>query len=401
MLRRPIVLFLLMNTLAHAADWPQFNGPSANCASPETGINKDWKRVQPKEVWRIALGDAGYGGPSVAGGKLFIVDHKEGTDILRAVDCNIGKDAWTLEYPNPGPEEDYGFTRSTPLCSEGNVYVLSRHGQLICANDKGQKVWSKDLVADFQGKRPHFFYSHSPIADGNHLVVCPGGPNAAVVCLDKATGKEIWRGGGSEPGGYCTPVVATLNGKKQYVVFTGVSVMGVDAENGKLVWSHPWRTQFDLNIATPVINGDTVFISSDYNHGCALLSIAGEKVSVVWENKLMATHFNSPLLADGCYYGNSGNSTKPGEMVCLDAKTGNACWAQAGYEAGGIISVDGVLLALAGRTGELVMIKTDRQAYKELGRIKGLGGQSWTAPIVADGKVFIRNREALMCLSLK
>ena len=401
-MRRWIVIFVFfLNACACAADWPQLNGPAANCSSPETGIVKEWRRGVPKEAWRVTLGDQGFGGPSVAGGKLYIVDHKEGTDILRAIDINIGKDAWTLEYPNPGPEEEYGFTRATPLFSDGRIYVLSRHGQLICSDDKGQKQWSKDLVADFQGKRPMFFYSHSPVADGNHLIVCPGGPNAAMVCLDKTTGKEIWRGGGSDPGGYCTPVVATINGKKQYVVFTGVSVIGVDAENGKLIWSHPWRTQFDLNIATPVINGDTVFISSDYNHGCALLGIAGDKVNVVWENKLMATHFNSPLLIDGCYYGNSGNATKAGELVCLDARTGNACWAQPGYEAGGIITVDGVLLALNGRTGELVMLKIDKQGFKELARNRGLGGQSWTAPIYADGKLFIRNREALLCLNMK
>ena len=400
-MRSLIVPLLLTASLAGAADWPQFNGPSANCSSPETGINKEWRRALPKEVWRITLGDHGYGGPSVADGKLFIVDHKENTDILRAVDINIGKDAWTFEYPNAGPEEEYGYTRSTPVISENKVYVLSRHGLLQCVDSKGQKVWSKDLVADFQGKRPFFYYSHSPLVDSNHLVVCPGGANAAMVCLDKTSGKEIWRGGGSEPGGYCTPVLAVLNGKKQYVVFTGVSVIGVDAENGKLVWRHPWRTQFDLNIATPVISGDTVFISSDYDHGCALLSIAGEKVNVVWENKLMATHFNSPLLTDGCYYGNSGNATKAGEMVCLDAKTGNACWAQQGFEAGGIISVDGVFFALNGRTGELLMIKPDRQRYTEIGHMRGLGGQSWTAPIFADGKLFIRNRDGLACFNLK
>jgi outer membrane protein assembly factor BamB len=398
---RRLVLFLFLLQAAHAADWPQFNGPAANCTSPETGINKEWRKSLPKDLWRITLGDHGYGGPSVANGKLYIVDHKEGIDVLRAVDITIGKDAWTLEYPNAGPEDEYGFTRSTPLYSDGKIYVLSRHGLLLCADDKGQKLWTRDLVADFQGKRPNFYYSHSPAVDGNHLIVCPGGPNTAMVCLDKSNGKEIWRGGGSEEGGYCTPVVGTINGKKQYVVFTGLNAIGVDAETGKLIWSQPWRTQFDLNIASPVVSGDTVFISSDYNKGCALLSIAGDKVNVLWENKLMATHFNSPVLLDGCYYGNSGNATKPGEMVCLDAKTGNACWSQPGYEAGGIISVDGVNFALNGRTGELVMFKIDRQAYHETGHLRGLGGQSWTAPIFADGKLFIRNRDALLCINMK
>ena len=385
-----------------AADWPQFNGPNRDCVSPETNINKEWRKQPPKELWRISLGDHGYGGPCAARGKLFIVDHKENDDVLRAIDATIGKEAWSLSYPDPGPEQEYGFTRSTPAYSDGKLYVLSRLGLLLCVDvEKGEKLWSKDIVADFQGRRPIYFYSHSPVVEGNHVIVCPCGPGANVVCLDKTNGNEVWRGGGDDAGGYCTPAVGKLAGKKQYVMFTGVSVIGVDAENGKLLWSHPWRTQFDLNIATPVINGETVFVSSDYNKGCALLNLAGGKPAVLWENKLMQTHFNSPFFFDNAFFGNSGNATRPGDLVCLDSRTGNANWDQQGFETGGLLYVDGTILALNGRTGDLYMLKADNKQFSILSRIKPLGGQSWTAPILADGKLYIRNRDALVCLNLK
>jgi outer membrane protein assembly factor BamB len=394
-------LLLIAAPALLAADWPQYNGPNGDCSTPETGINKDWGHNRPKEIWRISLGDHGYGGPSMAAGKLFIVDYKDGEDILRAVDVNIGKDAWSLHYPDPGPEQEYGFTRSTPLYSDGKVYALSRHGLLVCADvEKGEKLWSRDLVADFQGRKPTYFYSHSPIIDGEHLIVCPCGPGANLVCLDRKTGKEIWRGGGDEPAGYCTPVVAKLDGKKQYVLLTGVSVIGVDANTGAQLWSHPWRTQFNLNIATPVINGETVFVSSDYGKGCALLNLAGGKPAVLWENKLMQTHFNTPILFENSYIGNSGNATKPGDLVALDAKSGNAVFAQPGFEAGGFIEVEGMLILLNGRSGEVLLAKVDR-GLREFGRMRLLGGQSWTAPILADGKLFVRNREALVCINLK
>ena len=400
-MRYALLAFLLAPAFLSGADWPQFNGPNGDCASSETGINKDWMRNRPKELWRIALGDHGFGGPSAAGGKLFIVDYKDGEDILRAIDVNIGKDAWSLHYPNPGPEQEYGFTRSTPLYSDGKVYALSRHGLLVCADvEKGEKLWSRDLVADFQGRKPAYFYAHSPVVDGEHLIVCPCGPGANVVCLDKKTGNEIWRGGGDEPGGYCTPIVAKLGGKKQYVVFTGVSVIGIDPTNGAQVWSHPWRTQYNLNIATPAVSGDTVFVSSDYGKGCALLNLAGGKPALVWENKLMQTHFNTPVLFEGSFIGNSGNATKSGDLVGLDAKTGNAVFDQQGFEAGGLLSVEGCLIVLNGHSGDVSLVKVEK-GLRDLGRIRPLSGQSWTAPILADGRLFVRNRDALVCINVK
>jgi len=175
----------------------------------------------------------------------------------------------------------------------------------------------------------------------------------------------------------------------------------VDVENGKELWNYAWRTQFDENIVSPVAHGDNVFITSAYNKGCLQLGISGEKADVNWQNKIMQCHFNTPLYFDGCYYGSSGRAERSGELVCLDARTGVPCWKEAGFDTGGVIHADGVNFTIIAASGEVVMFKPDAKAYRELGRMKLLSGPCWTTPIIADGKLFVRNVDTILCVNLK
>jgi outer membrane protein assembly factor BamB len=384
-----------------ATDWPQYRGPAANGIAADTGINKNWKAKPPKELWRITLGDKGYAGPCVAAGKLFIIDHEGTQDIVRAINIADGKEAWRAAYDEPGAH-DYGFARSTPVFDAGKLYTLSRNGIVNCfdAEKGGKPLWTRNIKADFKGVAGRWHYSASPIVDGNKLIVLPGGPNASVVALDKTNGKDIWAGGGSDKAGYATPVVATIGGKKQYVVFTGFNLIGVDAEKGgPPLWSTPWKTEYDVNAAMPIVMDDTVFITSNYGHGCALVSVSGGKAEKKWENALLQSHFNSPVLHNGFIYGIGDGG--PGKLICLDPKTGKEQWSQPGFGKGGVAIVDGVLIAIDGKGGDVVMVSLNSTKYEELGRIKPLGGQSWTMPVIADGKMYIRNLQALVCLDLK
>lgn len=404
-LHLPLVFCCALCHLALASsDWPRFRGPNGNGASPETGINKDWKAKPPKELWRIALGDGGYAGPSVAAGKLFIIDKAGKEEVVRAVDLKTGKDAWSFKYPdsyNSGNPQ-WGNGRSTPTYDNGKLYTQGAAGLVHCLDaEKGTKIWSRDNKADFGGRarKDWWGYTPAPVIDGERVIICPGGPGAALVALDKNTGKEIWKGGGDDQAGYATPVLAAIGGKKQFVSFTGLSVIGVDAASGALLWRHPWQTDYDINAADPIVIGDSVFITSGYGHGCALLNIADGKATVAWENKEMKAHFNSPVLLDGYLYGNS----DPGDLVCLEAKTGTAAWRQPRYGKGGVILVDGALIAVNGDNGTVALVKPNPKAYEEIGSIKPLAdtGKYWTPPIVADGKLFVRSQKTLACLELK
>ncbi|MCY3018693.1 MAG: PQQ-like beta-propeller repeat protein [Planctomycetota bacterium] len=396
------VLCFLMAAALPAADWPRFRGPDGSGMSPETGINKDWKAKPPKELWKIALGDRGFAGPSVAAGKLFIMDHKGSEDVVRAVDVASGKDVWTFPYPDVA-KDNYGFARATPTCDKGMLYTCSRLGVIHCLDaEKGTKVWMRDMRKEMRGKSGAWDYAGSVLIDGDRAVVVPGGSSGAVAVLDKATGKTIWQGGGDDEAGYSTPVAATIGGHKQYIIFTGVSVLGVDAaRGGPPLWRSPWQTMYNVHAATPIVIGSTVFITSGYGSGCSLIGVSDGQAQTVWKSKEYKSHFNAPVLVGEHLYGIAGQADAGGDLTCLDPQTGKALWKQPGFEAGGVVVVDGAIIAVDGKGGDVVMAKLQPTAYQELGRIKPLGGRTWAPPIVADGKLFVKNTQALVCLDLK
>jgi outer membrane protein assembly factor BamB len=391
------LICLLLALQANAADWPQFRGPAANGIAPDTGINKDWGQKPPPVLWQVALTDGGYAGPSVAQGKVFIIDHQGDQDIVRAIDFKTGKDVWRFTYAD-NSKSDYGFSQSTPVFSEGKLYTISRAGKLHCLDAAtGAKIWMKDFIADYGGHKPQWQYACSPFIDGNKLIITPGGDVNNVYALDKNTGATIWAGGTPDVPGYAVPVAATIQGVKQYVIMTGVSVMGVDAQSGKALWDFPFKNQCAVNAACPIVTGDFVFITTGYGLGCALLQIGPNGATPVWQNKEIIAHFNTPVYYKQCIFGVG----DPDNLVCLNPRDGTALWKQPGFEKGGVVAVDDTVIAIAGKTGDMVMLSATPEAYKELGRIKPLGGQSWTAPIVSDGKLIVRNQTGMVCLDLK
>lgn len=382
---------------ACAEDWPCFLGPKGDGSSPETGINKDWRARPPRELWRVSLSDNGFAGPSVADGKVFIVDHEGDQDIVRALDLEKGTEVWRFGHRN-GAKHKYGYTNSTPAYDDGKLYTFSCEGVVHCIDAKtGRKRWMVDAKRQFKGKTGSWRYSSSVLVDGRMLIICPGGRNAAVA-LDKNTGRTIWAsGGGSEKAGYATAVRAKIGGRNQYVIFTGKRVVGIDAKTGRVLWKHGWQTKHDVNAAAPRVIGNNVFITSNYRRGCALLRISGGSARVAWENKEMQSHFSTPFLHENHLIG----TTDPGRLICLDPRTGKVVWEKRGFEKGGVCAVDGTLIVCDGKTGDVAMCELSTRGYRELGRIKPLGGRSWTAPIVAHGKLIVRNQKAIVCLDLR
>lgn len=400
---RSICLALIAFSIAVsalAADWPHFLGPAGNGISPEKGINKNWTAKPPKELWRVALSDNGFSGPAVAGGRVFIVDHKGDRDIVRALDLATGADAWQYAYQDTAnTNAGYGYTTSTPAVDNGKVYTLSHLGVLNCLEAQtGKLVWSRNLTADFGGRLPSWNLAVSPFIDGDRVIVTPGGNEAAVAALNKLTGETIWKGGGSDIPGYATPAVAVMRGVRQYVVFTGVSLLGVDAQTGAQLWRLPWKAEYNINAASPLVSGDYIIIATGYGSGrTALVQIKETGPEVLWTNPQLNPKFNTPIVMGGNLF----TTTERNTLYCADARTGAVRWSQKGFELGGLCAVDGVLLGLDGANGDVVMFSPSPDAFQELGRIKPLGGMSWTAPIVADGKLLVRNQKALVCLDMK
>ncbi len=391
-----VLAALLISLAAFAADWPQMLGPDANGIAPDTGINKDWNAKPPQQLWSVQLHDDGYAGPAVADGKVFIIDHDGAEDVVRAISLADGSDVWQFRYADLS-KANYGFSRSTPSYANGMLYTVSFLGKVHCINaETGQMVWMRDMRAEFGGTLPKWGYAMSALVDGDKVIVCPGGSGTAVVALNAADGQTLWQGGGNDIPGYATPVKGTILEREQYVVFTGKSVIGVDATSGEGLWRYPWETKYDVNAAAPIISGDAVFVTSGYGHGCAVIQINADGPAIVWENREVMAHFSSPIYYKSVFFAN----TDPGFLVCLNPGTGQAIWKQQGFEKGALVVVDDTIIAMDGRGGDVVMVNATAAGYQELGRFNPLGGQSWTAPIVADGKLIVRNKVAMVCLDL-
>jgi outer membrane protein assembly factor BamB len=397
-------VILAAGMAASAADWPRLGGPDGTGLSSEKGLNKDWKNRPPKLAWKVALTDGGYALLAAAGGKAFVLDHQGNEDIVRAFDLDKGVSAWTYSYRDLA-KSNHGFARATPVAANGKLYTASGSGAIHCLEAAtGRLVWTTHLVNDLSGEMPGWYYAGSPLLDGDKLIVYPGGVGG-VAALNPETGKVLWKGNGGagEEPGYATPVVAEIGGKRQYVLFTSRSVVGADAANGAQLWKLPWKTSYDVNAATPLAIGNTIFITSNYGRGCGLIEVTGNAARMAWENKEIQSHFNTPVLLNGLLY----STSDPGRLVCLDPKTGTVKWSQPGFEKGGLLYVDGTLIVCDGHTGEIAMVAASPDGYKELGRttlMRDNGEQKdkfWTPPILSDGRLLVRTRARLLCLDVR
>lgn len=377
-------------------DWPQFRGPFLNGVSPEKGIRKDWAQRPPTVRWKVAMSDDGYAGPSVAGGVVYIVDHVGAQDIVRALDLESGAERWRYAYAEEA-RNVYGYCRTTPTVADGRVYTMSREGLLHCLDARrGTLVWKRSMKEDFGGKSPMWKYAAPPLKHGKQIIVWPGGAASTIVALHPATGATLWHGGEGDVPGYGMPVPATLGGKRQYVMTVWKGFVGAEEGTGKVLWRIPWETTDGTNVASPIVIGDSVFVTSSYGMGCAVYDVGPNGARERWRNTAIRAHMNTPVLHEGLIYGIG----DPGYLVCLNPRDGTVRWRQMGFEKGGLLAVDGVLIAVNGSGGDVVMVRLNPERYEELGRFTPLGGQSWSPPVVAGGKLLVRNRKALACIDL-
>ncbi|MBU0608665.1 MAG: PQQ-binding-like beta-propeller repeat protein [Armatimonadetes bacterium] len=402
MMRRSLIAALTVCSLAvglaAAADWPNFFGPTRNGLAPDTGLNKDWRNNPPPVLWKLPMHDNGFAGPSIADGKAFIIDRDGENDVVKCLKLQDGSEVWRYSYVEGGAE-DYGYARSTPTYDNGKLYTLSRLGILCCLDaTAGRMIWSKSLLRDFGGRHPQWKYAFSPLIDGDRLIVQTGSPRGNVIALDKNNGATLWVSDNTDPAGYATAAIATILGRRQYVIPTGSSFIGVDDQTGRTLWRFPWENKCKVNASQPIIEGNFVFITSGYNIGCALLEITPQGAQARWQNRIISAHFNSPIYYNGYIYSTSDTG---GALVCMSPQQGQVAWQQRGFEKGGLLIADEVIIAVAGGTGDVIMCKADPSGYQELGRIKPLGGRSWSPPVLADGYLLVRNQQALACVKVK
>lgn len=403
-LPRPAVMALALASLVAplaAADWPHYRGPAFDGRSSES-IAKAWPASGPKVLWRFPLGQ-GYSGISVVGGKAYTLYGAGADELVLALDAASGKELWKSRLDANRPDDMGGGPRSTPTVDGDRVYVLGAKGKLAAFEAaNGKLAWSVDLVTAYGARIPQWGVSVSPTVEGDLLLVDVGGKEShSVMAFDKKTGKVRWASQTGGPG-YSVPFVAELAGTRQALFFTGGALVSVDPQSGKLFWRLPWKTDYDVNAAMPVVIApDKVFISSAYNTGAGLYQVAkngaGWKTTELWRSREMQNHFNSSVLVDGHLYG-----FDRARLKCIRASDGQELWSQSGFSRGSLLYADGYLLVL-GERGELALVKARPDSYQEVAKTKVFpdGDKTWTMPTLAGGRLFVRSEAQLVALDLQ
>jgi outer membrane protein assembly factor BamB len=404
-----ISLFVLLLTWhsATALDWPQWRGPDRNDVSKETGLLKQWPEAGPKQVWLFKEAGAGYAGPSIVGGKLFIMGTRETEEILLALDAASGKELWVAKIGKILENNWGNGPRGTPTVDGEHVFTLSGEGNLVCAQvSDGKIIWTRSMK-DVGGKTPGWGYTESVLVDGAQVVCTPGGDQGTIAAFDKTDGKPLWQSKDiKDKAQYASIVPATINGEKQYVQLTMESVFAVSSKDGALRWrvDFPGRTAV---IPTPIVKDNFVFVTAGYNAGCKLLEIKPDnQVTEVYANKTMKNHHGGVILVGDHLYGYSDAIG----WLCMEFKSGNQVWAERNKLGKGAVGcADGMLYCLDEGSGTVVLAEASPNGWAEHGRfkldpqtsIRSPQGRIWTHPVIANGKLYLRDQDHIYCYEVK
>jgi outer membrane protein assembly factor BamB len=394
-----------------AADWPQFLGPHRDGMSTETGLNWDWKKSPPKPLWKVPLGK-GYSSVAVVDGRIYTMAQRDARDGVVCLDARDGQEIWFYDAaPTYIDKQKQGAgPRATPVFNEGKLYCLFPMGQLVCLTAKGQRVWDVNIFKDTGAKNPAggVFYwgvSYSPLVEGDAVVVMPGGEQGnAVAAYHKDTGKRLWTAG-SDPFGYASPIAITVAGQRCLVCPTGRSVLGIEPTHGTVLWRHSFGNKFNATCSTPVWMDDILFVSAAYGAGCAALELKVGKpqwaVRQVWGNrKSLQSLYTTSIIIDGYLYGMHGDLSAF-QLRCLDLKSGEVKWSERVGERYALLAADKHLLVW-GERGSLLLVQPTPDAYTVVGELpKLLKYKAWAMPALADGRLYLRDGQHLLCLDLR
>ena len=443
-----------------AADWPQLRGPRRDGKSTETGLLKEWPDDGPPLAWKVDKLGGGYSAPSVAAGRIFGMSNRGDEEVVWALSEKDGSEIWVTPL-GPAFRQRASQGREGPACTptvDGErLYVEGLAGNVACLQARdGKIVWQRSLTEDFGGRVPRWSYRESPLVDGDKVIVTPGGADATLVALNKATGETIWKGqvpsgsdaGSAAPGGadrgrggpgesdrgrggpggrgggrggfggggsgaaYASVIAIDFEGQRQYVQLISNALVGFAASDGKFLWRYDTpANRMGINCSTPLFHDGMVFASSAYGAGGGLVKLGkdsdgGVKAEEVYATTDMQNHHGGMILLDGYLYGASGGN-EGGALACLDFQSGKVMWDQrqsAGRRAkGSVVLADGRLYYRM-EDGTMLLIEPSPKQYIERGRFEQpgrSGAPAWPYPVIANGKLYLRDQDILLCYDVK
>ena len=399
-----VVVFLLAVPVsvfaqsANSANWPQWRGPNRDGISKETGLLKQWPAEGPPLVWKATGAGRGFSSFSVSNGRLITMGLRGDREFVIAFDLATGKEAWATPNGSAFQNDRGDGPRGTPTVDGDRIYALGGNGDLSALDARtGKVVWTKNVLREFGGRNITWGISESPLVIGNKLLVNPGGTDASMVALNKSDGSVIWKSQ-SDKAGYSSAIPVQVNGGTQVVFFTSQRAVGLDLNDGKLLWEYAKPANNVANCATPVAKGNRVFISSDYGTGGGVVEIKPDGTAQeIWFTKDMRNHHSSSVLVGDYLYGFSSAI-----LTAIKFDTGEVAWKDRSVGKGSLVYADGRLYCFSER-GVVGLVEATPTGYVERGRFRIEAGsiETWTHPVVAGGRLYLRDQDTIYAYDVR
>lgn len=396
-----VLLSLAAIVAVHADDWPQWRGPKRDGVSSERGLLKDWPAGGPALAWRATGAGIGFSSFSAAHGRLYTLGARSGTEYLMAYDAATGQKAWEIAHGRRFSNDMGDGPRSTPTVDGDRLYTFGASGDMSAVDAATGKVfWKINLLDKFGGSNLRWGLSESPLVLNDRVIVSPGGRGAAIVALSKADGSVIWKSPGDEPG-YSSAVLHEAGGVREAIYFTAERALGIDVDSGKLLWSYDEVANRTANIATPIVRGNYVFLSSAYSTGAALLELtaSGNRINArqVYFTRDMRNHHATSVLVGDYVYGFS-----EAILTAMKFDSGQVAWRDRSVGKGSMAFADDRLY-LYSEQGVVGLAEANPSGYREHGRFQINAGSAptWSHPIVSNGKLFIREQDNIYAYDIK
>ena len=400
--------FISLGLGLQAADWPQFLGPNRDGVYPGEALTRAWPNDGPNVLWRKRDIGAGMSGVVAAKGRVILFHEVNRYDTVECLDAETGKTLWTSNYASsfvPGYGSAAG-PRATPAITGGRVYTMGGQGIVVCTDmATGKTVWKVDTKKTYRAFDGFFGMACSPLVEGKAVLLNIGGEEGAgIVALDKDTGKLLWKSLDDEAS-YSSPVMASLHGKRRAVFFSRTGLAVVDPVNGKIDFQNRWRARIhaSVNAAAPLAVGDRLFVTASYNTGALVLQLDGNGFRTVWSNdSSLSSQYASVIHRDGFLYGTHGRADAPPlpALRCVELATGRVRWSVDDFGDCLMLRCGDRLLALM-ESGEVVLGQAALTGWSEISRAQIIGSGSRSQPALANRRLFIRDRNQLVCLDVR
>lgn len=379
-------------------DWPRWRGPRGDGISREAAPDA-WPAGGPKRLWAADVG-VGYSSPVAAGGKIYLFTLNNGKESLTAFDAATGRIAWSDES-NTGWATDYAGTRSTPAIDGDAVYTYGGTGELICRDlATGKPRWRADVFKLAGTDNLQWGVGSTPLVAGGLVYVQCGQGSHIVAAVRKDTGQLAWASEAGGVGGYAHVILADVEGTPQLIVFAGDALLGMNPETGKTIWTLPWKTDYNVNAATPVYRDGHVFVTSAYGMGCMMAKVTPTGATKLWANKEVKSRFQPPVLDGGFLYANS-----EGTLKCLSWPDGAVKWKSERGEPplgdhGSLVRAGDKLLTQS-EDGTVALLRATPQGMTVLGEFAAAEGDKvWSTPLLYAGRLYVKGPAELVCFDL-